>query len=97
MSYTIMGTIDRCGIEIEYEAEINITTWGDGGSYWDPPEPPEWEVESIRSLHARLDLMNELTDEELAELDDQISDKIGDWESDAAEDYYEWRQQCAYG
>lgn len=33
--------------EIEVTFEFEVTSWGDSGSYWDPPEPPEWEITAI--------------------------------------------------
>lgn len=47
-NYTIeleeLGKI--CGIRIEAEIEYSYSP-GDSGSYWEPPEPPQLEIESV--------------------------------------------------
>jgi hypothetical protein len=35
--------------EVEYEAYIHITSFGSGPSWYDPGDPPEYEIESIYS------------------------------------------------
>ena len=33
--------------DIEITFEFEVTSWGSSGSYWDPPEGPEWEITDI--------------------------------------------------
>lgn len=33
--------------EFDIRAEITVTSWGSPGTYWEPPEPCEWETGDV--------------------------------------------------
>ncbi len=89
MTYTVFSTIDRVGIEIEIEAQVNVTHWGCPASWYDPGDGPEWEIERLVTLEARLPLAYELdlSEAEQDKLDEVINNKIGEWVQDYDDDY----------
>lgn len=77
-------TIDCPICEGEIEVEVDITSWGYKGSYWDPPEGPEVDWTDPTECPCCKNSFDQEQGETVHNLiDKKIDECLPDWEHDA--------------
>lgn len=74
--HTLTYNLIRGDQDIELEVEYNVVSWGSLGSYWDPPEGMEIEVEKITLK----DVTFEVTPEEQDKIETYIHENPPEWD-----------------